>query len=99
MSSYEIGEMRNVKASVMLEKMVLNASVGSTGVLIKSGTVVFLAIATSMVIGYLSQGFETVYLTSKVGDHLVGAYLSSVGAGKRLLVVLDVVFFLEIMAS
>ena len=43
--------MRNIMASVMLDKMVLNASVGSTGVMVASGIGVFLKTTIRMVVG------------------------------------------------
>ena len=44
--------MRNGRASVMLETMVFNASVTSTGLLVASVIGLFLGTATRMVVGY-----------------------------------------------
>ena len=49
--SYEIDAMRYVRESVMTEKMVLNASLGSTGVLVASEIGLLLGTATMMVVG------------------------------------------------
>ena len=51
----------------MSEKMFLNDSVGSTGVLIAPGIGVLLRTATWMFFGNGSKGLETVELTSKGG--------------------------------
>ena len=43
--------MRKGRASVMSDKMVLNASVGSTEVLVATGTVAFLGTGTVVLLG------------------------------------------------
>ena len=49
--SYEIDAMRYGRESVMTEKMVLNASLESTGVLVASEIGLLLGTATMMVVG------------------------------------------------
>ena len=89
--------MRYERASVMSETMVLNYSVGSTGVLIESGIGVLMGTATSMVGGSLTKVLEIVDLTSKELERLVGSTLSAVGAGTRVASGVCVVFFLNVM--
>ena len=52
-----------------------------------------------MVVRSGSEWFETVDLTSKVGECLVGAVPLAVGAGTRLASGVDVVFYLEVVAD
>ena len=81
------------RASVMLETMFL------TGVLVESGTGVFLWTATRMVVGYLDEGFKTVDLIYKGGECLVGATSPEVGARTRAVSCIDMVFFLGFMEA
>ena len=67
-------------ASMMSLRMVLNASVESTEVLVSPGIV---EVRARMFVGSVTKVFETVDLTSKVGDSLVVAALPTVGAGTR----------------
>ena len=79
--------------------MVLNASVGSTGLLVSSGIGVLMVTSKSMVIGYLVKGFETVELASKGGDHLVVSNSPAVCAGEMAALVIYVVLFLEVIVA
>ena len=83
----------------MSETLVLSASEGSTGVLVASGIGFFLGTSTRMAIGYLSEGFKTLDLTSKRVNCLFGNSLSAVGAGTSVESGVDVVFFLKVIAD
>ena len=77
-------------------RTVLNASVGSTEVLVASGIV---EVRSKMVLGYGSKGFETVCLTSKGGECFVGASLPAVGVGARSESGVHVVLLLVVFAD
>ena len=79
--------------------MVLNALVGSTGVLVASVIEVLMDTETRVVIESLSKGFETLYLTSKGGGHLFGVASPAVGEGKRAASGIYMLFFLELMSA
>ena len=86
----------------MSRKIVLNDSVGSTEILVVSGVGVFLGaeeLRARMVFRSVEKKFETVDLTSKVGEQLVRSDSSAVGSGTRALSVVDMVFFFNLMAD
>ena len=63
---------------------VLNASVGSTKVLVVTGNVVFMGTSegiSRLLIGFGPEGIDKVDMKSKVGEHLVGSIPTRVGAG------------------
>ena len=91
--------MRNGKASAILDTMVLNALVGSTGMLVSSGIVVLLETATRMLVGSWDKGSEAVDLTYKSGNNLVVDASPMVGVGTRLASDIYMIFFLGVMAS
>ena len=76
-----------------------NSQVGSTGVFVASSIVVLLGTTARMVVGSWSKGFKIVDLTSKGREQLFGSASPTVGAGTRVVFVVDVVFFLELMAT
>ena len=74
--------MINGTASVMLEAMVLHASVGSTGLFVASEIGIFIETATRVVVGSRDKGFEKLDLKSKGGERLVRSVSPAVGAGE-----------------
>ena len=52
-----------------------------------------------MVFGSLAKVFKKVELTSKGGNHLVRSILPAVGAGKRTVSGVDMIFFLQVMTD
>ena len=80
----------------------MNASVGSEEVLVESGVGLFLGtveVSAILFIGLGYEGFETVYLTSKKVEHLVGVAPPMVGVSTRTVSRIDVVFSLDVIAD
>ena len=81
---------------------VLNASVGSTEVLVVTGVGLLLGINKArarIVVGYGAKKIETVDLTSKEEEILVVSALSTVGAGTGTDSGVDVVLLLKFMKT
>ena len=87
------------RASVMLEMVVLNASLVSTGLLLASGIGVFMGTTSRMVVGYLPEVFDTVDLKYKVRERLVGVASHVLVSGTVIVWGIDVVFFLEVITD
>ena len=55
--------------------------------------------STRVVFGSLDEGFDKLDLTSKGREQLFGSASPTVGVGTRVALVVDVVLFLELMAT
>ena len=87
---------------MMWLKTISVGSVGSTKVLVVTGLGLLLVTSEEraiVVVGYVSEGFETGYLMYKEVYHLVGSVPPRVGAGKRAKSGVDVVFFFEVISG